>query len=72
MPELVEASALKPIPCNNSALPTSHGFGSTKHPLSWSFLKSARFCAVETGIGHSPSKFVFCVFATSDDAADAM
>jgi hypothetical protein len=33
-PALVDASALKPMPCNALALPTSQGLGITKQPLS--------------------------------------
>jgi hypothetical protein len=57
-PELVDASALKPIPCNSFALPASHGFGSTKQPLSCSFRNSAHFCFVEIGIVFLPAKIV--------------
>ena len=35
-PELVVASALKPSWASARALPTSHGFGITKQPDSWS------------------------------------
>src|SRR3954470_23085134 len=45
-PELVVASALKPRPARNMALPTSQGFGMTKHPWAWSTRKSARFCSI--------------------------
>src|SRR5271165_3025878 len=43
-PALVVASALNPKPCRYLAVPTSHGLGITKHPLSCSFRNAAR-CA---------------------------
>src|SRR5436309_1309335 len=49
-PALVEASALKPRCCRARALPTSHGFGSTKQPLSCNLRKVARLSVVETAM----------------------
>ena len=40
-PELVVASAGKPIFCNRTADPTSHGFGITKNPSTCSSWKTA-------------------------------
>ena len=50
-PALVEAIALKPRCCSALALPTSKGFGSTKHPVACIFRNVARLSAVvDTGM----------------------
>src|ERR1700730_6386450 len=45
-PELVVASALKPRLCRNRALPTSQGFGMTKHPASCNCRKARRLSSM--------------------------
>src|SRR5258708_4245401 len=47
-PELVEASALNPIPARYRALPTSQGFGITNHPLSCNRRNEARLSPMVT------------------------